>query len=71
MITNGLWSAFMLNDTFLIGRYCSPEVLAEYKVAYTIPGSVSLLSTSIGIFIAPYFVRNEKIEKKSNIESGI
>ncbi len=60
MITNGLWSAFMLNDTFLIGRYCSPEVLAEYKVAYTIPGSVSLLSTSIGIFIAPYFVRNEK-----------
>ena len=59
MITNGLWAVFMLNDTFLLGRFCSPEVLAEYKVAYTIPGSVTLLSTSIGIFVAPYFVKNE------------
>lgn len=59
MITNGLWAVFMLNDTFLLGRFSTPEVLAEYKVAYTIPGSVTLLSTSIGIFIAPYFVKNE------------
>ncbi|MCB6607647.1 oligosaccharide flippase family protein [[Clostridium] symbiosum] len=59
MITNGLWAIFMLNDTFLLGRYCAPEIIAEYKVAYTIPGSVSLLSTAIGIFVTPYFVRNE------------
>ena len=38
----------------------SPEILADYKVAYTIPGSISLLSTAIGIFVAPYFVKNEK-----------
>jgi len=59
MITNGLWAIFMLNDTFLLGRYCRPEILAEYKVAYTIPGSVTLISTAIGIFVAPYFVKNE------------
>lgn len=59
MITNGLWAIFMLNDIFLLGRFCSPEIIAEYKVAYTIPGSVTLISSSIGIFIAPYFVKNE------------
>lgn len=61
MITNGLWAIFMLNDTFLLGRLGgSPEILADYKVAYTIPGSISLISTAIGIFVAPYFVKNEK-----------
>lgn len=60
MITNGLWAIFMLNDTFLLGRFCSPEIIANYKVAYAIPGSVSLISSSIGVFITPYFVRNEK-----------
>lgn len=60
MITNGLWAVFMLNDTFLLGRFCSEEVIAEYRVAYTIPGCVSLISSSIGIFVAPYFVQNEK-----------
>ncbi|WP_373131453.1 oligosaccharide flippase family protein [Clostridium sp. M62/1] len=61
MITNGLWAIFMLNDTFLLGRFGgSPEMLADYKVAYTIPGSISLISTAIGIFVAPYFVKNEK-----------
>lgn len=61
MITNGLWAIFMLNDTFLLGRFgISPEMLAEYKVAYTIPGSISLISTALGIFAAPYFVKNEK-----------
>lgn len=59
MITNGLWHIFMLNDTFLLGRFCEPSILADYKVAYTLPGCVSLVSTSIGVFVAPYFVRNE------------
>ena len=59
MITNGLWAVFMLNDTFLLGRFCSAETLAEYKVAYTIPGCVSLISSSIGLFVAPYFVKHE------------
>ena len=61
MVTNGLWAIFMLNDTFLLGRFGSgPEIIADYKVAYAIPGSVSLLSTAIGIFITPHFVKNEK-----------
>ena len=63
MITNGLWAIFMLNDTFLLGRYCSPEIVAEYRVAYTIPGSVTLINNAIGIFVAPYFVKNEENRK--------
>ncbi len=59
MITNGLWTIFMLNDIFLLGQFYGPETIAEYKAAYTIPGSVTLISTAIGIFIAPYFVKNE------------
>lgn len=60
MITNGLWTIFMLNDIFLLGRVSLPSVLADYKVAYTIPGCVNLISTAIGVFVAPYFVRNEQ-----------
>ncbi len=59
MITNGLWTVFMLNDTFLLGRFCEPTVLADYRTAYTIPGCVNIISTAIGVFIAPYFVQNE------------
>ncbi len=59
MITNGLWTIFMLNDTFLIGRFCDPSALADYRVAYTIPGCVNIISNALGVFLAPYFVRNE------------
>lgn len=60
MITNGLWTVFMLNDTFLLGQFCEPSAIADYRVAYAIPGCVSLISSSIGVYIAPYFVKNEK-----------
>ena len=59
MITNGLWAVFMLNDTFLLGRFCDPNVLADYRVAYTIPGCVNIISNALGVFLAPYFVQNE------------
>lgn len=59
MITNGLWAIFMLNDTFLLGRFCTPDVIADYRVAYTIPGSISIISSAIGIYVAPYFVQHE------------
>ncbi len=60
MITNSLWAFFMLNDTFLIGLMCSdPSILADYKVAYVLPGNVSLISGAIGTFICPYFVKHE------------
>lgn len=60
MITNGIWAVFMLNDIFLLGRIVGdPAVVADYKVAYVLPGNLSIISTAIGIFIGPYFVKNE------------
>lgn len=61
MITNGLWTMFMLNDTFLLGWLCQDaSVLADYRVAYVLPGCLSLISSAIGTFVSPYFVKNEK-----------
>jgi len=60
MITNGLWAIFMLNDVFLMGRLCGdPAILADYKVAYVLPGNLAIISTAIGIFVGPYFIRHE------------
>jgi O-antigen/teichoic acid export membrane protein len=60
MVTNGIWALFMLNDIFLLSRLTGdPILVANYKVAYVLPGNLSLVSTSIGIFVAPYFVRHE------------
>lgn len=64
MITNGIWAVFMLNDIFLIGRLIGdPTVLADYKIAYVLPGNISVITTAIGIFIGPYFVKNENNHK--------
>ncbi|WP_286138985.1 oligosaccharide flippase family protein [Faecalibaculum rodentium] len=61
MITNGFWALFMLNDTFLIGMLLNdPSALADYKVAYVLPGNISIFANAIGIFVAPYFTKNEK-----------
>ena len=61
MITNGFWALFMLNDTFLIGMLLNdPAALADYKVAYVLPGNISIFANAIGIFVAPYFTKNEK-----------
>lgn len=61
MITNGLWALIMLNDTFMLGQLTSnPEVLADYKVAYVLPGNISIFATAIGVFVSPYFTRHEK-----------
>ena len=61
MITNGLWTVFMLNDVFLLGRITQNATLvADYKVAYAFPGNIALFSASIGIFVAPLFVKHEK-----------
>ena len=61
MITSGLWVIFMLNDSFLLALLTNnPDVVADYKVAYVLPGNLSLISTAIGIFVGPYFTRNEK-----------
>lgn len=60
MITNGIWTLFMLNDIFLLGLLDgNPTTIAEYKVAYVLPGNLAILSGAIGIFVAPYFVKHE------------
>lgn len=60
MLTNGLWVMFLQNDLLLIGALSgSPIEVASYKVAYAIPAAMSILSNSIGTFVAPYFVKNE------------
>ncbi len=61
MITNGFWAIFMLNDTFLLGLLLNDPVgLADYKVAYVLPGNISIFAAAIAIFVGPYFAKNEK-----------
>ncbi|MEG2908466.1 MAG: polysaccharide biosynthesis C-terminal domain-containing protein [Erysipelotrichaceae bacterium] len=61
MITNGFWTLFMLNDTFLLGLFSSsPNVLADYKVASVLPGCLGMLSGAIGTYVVPYFIKNEQ-----------
>lgn len=60
MLTNGLWSVFMLNDIMLVSALTSdPAAVANYKVAYTLPANMTIICVSVGIVIAPYFIRNE------------
>ena len=60
MITNGLWMIFTLNDVFILGLFCSePTVVADYKVAYVLPGNISIIANAIAVFISPYFVKYE------------
>ncbi|HZK54067.1 MAG TPA: oligosaccharide flippase family protein [Desulfosporosinus sp.] len=60
MITSGIWSIFMLNDVFMLGMFFGDAtIVADYKVAYVIPGNLAIISTAIGIFVSPYFVRHE------------
>lgn len=61
MLTNGLWTVFMLNDVFLLGQFSGNEqVLADYKIAYVIPANLSILVAAVGIFVAPYFTKYDK-----------
>lgn len=61
MLTNGLWTIFMLNDIFLLGQFTGDEViLADYKIAYVIPANLSILVAAVGVFVAPYFTKYDK-----------
>ena len=49
-----------LNDVFILGLFCSdPAIVADYKVAYVLPGNISIIANSIAVFISPYFTKNE------------
>ena len=64
MVANGIWVLFMITDVFLIGRLCdNPEMLADYKVAYMFPSNMAIIASSIGVFVGPYFVKNESNSK--------
>lgn len=61
MVTNGLWGAFMLTDVYLLGRLIQvPEIVADFKIAYSFPANMSIFSSAIGIFVASYFIKNEE-----------
>ncbi len=60
MVTNGMWALFMLLDVYLIGNILNdPEAIADYNVAFTWPANISIICQSAGIFINPYFIKNE------------
>jgi O-antigen/teichoic acid export membrane protein len=60
MLTNSIWAVFMLNDIFMLGHFTGNAIaVANYKVAYVLPANLSIISSSIGIFAAPYFIKNE------------
>ncbi len=64
MIANGIWILFMITDIFLIGQLGKdPEMLADYKVAYMFPSNMAIITSSITVFIGPYFVKNEQDNK--------
>lgn len=64
MITNGLWVLFLQNDILLINCITgSSEMVATYKVAYTIPTAMSIVTYAIGVFVVPYFVKHENDHK--------
>lgn len=60
MVTNGLWALFLQNDLLMISLLTGDATaVADYKVAYAIPAAIAILSSSFGMFVAPYFVKNE------------
>lgn len=64
MIANGIWILFMITDTFLISQLLnSPEILADYKVAYAMPSNITIITSAIAVFATPYFVNHEKDSK--------
>lgn len=60
MITNGIWTLFLLNDIFFLNFFLKDaSLVAEYKVASVLPANLSIISQSVAIFITPFFISNE------------
>lgn len=61
MIANGLWSIFMLVDLYILGIFSTEAAtVADFKIACSFPVNMSIFSSAIGIFVASYFIKNEK-----------
>ncbi len=60
MLTDGLWTMFMLNDVLILGQFGGSETMvADYQVAYVIPSNLSIFTVSISIFVGPFFTKHE------------
>lgn len=60
MLTDGLWTMFMLNDVLILGQFGGSETMvADYQVAYVIPSNLSIFTISISIFVGPFFTKHE------------
>ncbi|PNV67189.1 oligosaccharide flippase family protein [Enteroscipio rubneri] len=60
MVTNSLWALFLQNDLLMISLLTGDaSAVADYKVAFAIPSVIAILSSSVGIFVAPYFIKQE------------
>jgi O-antigen/teichoic acid export membrane protein len=67
-----VWIIFMLNDTFLLGLLLKDSIiLAEYKVAYVIPGSLLIISSSLIAFVLPFFTKREHEKDNSWIRKNL
>lgn len=72
MLTDGLWAIFMLNDIFLLGQISGDDLLvADYKIAYVIPANLAIISSSIGLYVAPYFTKYDKEGKLNWVKKNL
>lgn len=60
MVNNGLSHLLYLLDVFIIGIVIANEtVIADYKIATTIPTALLFIPSTIVIYIYPYFAKNK------------
>ena len=60
MVANGIWTLFMITEFYLISRILNdPVALADYKVACVFPSNMAIITSSIAVFVTPYFVEHE------------
>lgn len=63
-INNTIVSILIYIDTFMIGLLiATPESVALYKVASTIPAALAFLPSCVMVYLLPYFVLNNKNKK--------
>lgn len=61
---NTIGSLLIYIDTFMIGLLiATPESVALYKVASTIPSALAFLPNCVMIYVLPYFVLNNRNQK--------
>lgn len=63
-VNNTIGSLLIYIDTFMIGLLiATPESVAIYKVASTIPAALAFLPNCVMVYVIPYFVLHNKNQK--------